>query len=78
MYLYQLLFSDFISGIRLAINLLLWFFKYKRNVIIVVFDSTESSLIDVKLFAQSKACLFKLKITSALQSFDHFCQFLQY
>ena len=42
MYLYQSLFSDFISGIMLAINLFLWFFKYKKYVIIAVFDSTES------------------------------------
>ena len=42
MYLNQSLFSDFISGIMLAINLFLWFFKYKMYVIIAVFDSTES------------------------------------
>ena len=42
MYLYQSLFSDFISGIILAINLFLWFFKYKKYVIIAVFGSTES------------------------------------
>ena len=42
MYLYQSLFSDFISGIMLAINLFLWFFKYKKYVITAVFDSTES------------------------------------
>ena len=42
MYLYQSLFSDFISGIRLAINPFLWFFKYKKYVIIAVFDFTDS------------------------------------
>ena len=30
------------------------------------------TLIDVKLFAQSNVCLFKLKVTSALQNFDCF------
>ena len=34
MYLYESLFSDFISGIMLAINLFVWFFKYKKYVII--------------------------------------------
>ena len=42
MYLYQSLFSDFISGLMLNISLFLWFFKYKKYVIIAVFDSTES------------------------------------
>ena len=42
MYLYQSLFSDFLSGIMLAISLFLWFFKYKKYVIIAVFDSIES------------------------------------
>ena len=40
--MYQSLFSDFISGIMIAINLFLWFFKYKKYVIIAVFDSIES------------------------------------
>ena len=42
MCLYQSLFSNFISGIILAINLFLWFFKYKKYVIIAIFDSTEN------------------------------------
>ena len=69
MYLYQSLFSDFISGIVLAINPFLWFFKYKKYVIIAVFDSTESgnapSSPSTALFADvlltPKMCLQNLK-----------------
>ena len=69
MYLYQSLFRDFISGIMLAINLLIWFFKYKKYVIIAVFDSTESgnapSLPSTALFTDVlltlKMCLQNLK-----------------
>ena len=42
MYLHQSSFIDFISGIRLAINIFLWFFKYKKYVIISVLYTTES------------------------------------
>ena len=69
MYLYQSLFSDFISGIMLAINLFLWFFKYKKYVIIAVFDPTESgnapSSLSSALFTDvlltPKMCLQNLK-----------------
>ena len=69
MYLHQSIFSDFISGIMLAINLFLWFLKYKKYVIIAVFDSTESgnapSSPNTALFTDvlltPKMCLQNLK-----------------
>ena len=68
-YLYQSLSSDFISGIMLAINLFLWFFKYKKYVIIAVFDSIESgnapsspsTALSTDVLLTPKMCLHNLK-----------------
>ena len=53
----------------LAINLLLWFFKYKKYVIIAVFDSTEngnaasspSTALFTDVLLTPKMCLQNLK-----------------